>query len=279
MAPTCSVCGKREAVYRRDFSGQDLCSICLGRTVESSIRNSIAEAGVLSPGDTILLPITLTAPYYSQILALLLPALEKRHGSKVVIAVPSGLGVDADAVASRGDVVEIDVPGPRVYEDPLDCIRYDRSWSLYYARKLGADAVAFPLTRTHLTLIGLEAVLQGRPEAISDSLLVVDSRPPVFNPLAGIEAETVAAYGIVRGVKPLDTPCRLVWASKHVYRSVARGRPELAFSMGKLSPRLAALASRSMVRCRVCGGASPGPVCPSCERTGALEYFSPEESL
>ena len=279
MPPACSVCGKREAVYRRDYSGQNLCPICLGRTIERSIRKSIAEARVLSPGDTILLPITLSVPYYSQVLALLLPGLEKRHGSKVVVAVPTALGVGTGAVASRGDVVEVDVPSPRAYENPLDCIRYDRSWSLYYARKLGADAVAFPLTRTHLTLIDLEAVLQGRPEAISDSLLVVDSRPPVFNPLAGVEAETVAAYGIVRGVEPLDTPCRPVWASKYVYRSVARGRPELAFSMGKVSPRLAGLASRSMTRCRVCGGASPGPVCPSCKRTGALEYFSPEDPL
>jgi len=274
--PKCDVCRRRPAFYRRTYSGQNLCPICLRRAVEKAVKRAIAEAAVLEPGHTILIPITLSLPYYSQILARLLPHLEKKYSSSVIIVVPEDYNWDPPT-AENTRTIRASIPHPREIRDIIDCIRYDRAWSLYYARHYNVDAIAFPLTRTHATLIGMEALLRGRPEALSDSLLALDTSPPTLNPLYHVEAEAVVALGYALQLEPLSPLCRARWLAKEVARRVLPGRPELAFSSGKVLPRLTGLASRSMGRCRVCGGYSSGDVCASCARTGALSFFEAKD--
>jgi len=272
--PTCDICKRRQAFYRREYSGQNLCHMCLRRTLEKAMKKAIAESKKLSPGHTLLIPITLTLPYYSQILARILPHVEKKYASKVVIAVPRAYSWKPRDPSPNATIVEADIAPPAGYEDPIDCIRYDRAWSLRLAQRLGADAVVLPLTRTHVTLIGMEAILRGRPEALSETLLALDTRPPTINALYNIEAEAVAALGFALGIEPLAPRCTPTWLAKTVARRVLPGRPELAFSSGRVLPRLAALATRSVTRCKVCGGYSEGDVCRSCARTGALRLLA-----
>ena len=46
---TCSVCGTREAVYHRRYSGESLCEVCLRNSLEYKVRRTIGKNNLLSP--------------------------------------------------------------------------------------------------------------------------------------------------------------------------------------------------------------------------------------
>ena len=268
LTPLCSVCKRRPSVYRRTYSGEYLCSVCLRRALEKTVRRSLGGHGLLRPGMRLLVPAAVSSPLWSLVLLEALVRVERRYGSRIIFAVPDSLGeIDLSRVEAPGvEVVRIRVKPelPPGAPDPVACWRYDRRWSLKAARSLGADAVIVPLTRTDLNLLMLEALLRGEPEALSEARPALPwTRPPVVSGFWRAEGEMVAAYAAIRGLEaPSGCVPRLVDA-KELFYSIARGRPELEYSASKTMGMLSQTGGPRA--CEECGGLG-GPLCRYCRR-------------
>jgi len=254
---TCSVCRKRPAAYKRTYSGHALCPLCLERMLERAVRRALA-GGALERGSTVLVPLYRFDPWGSLALAGLVERIEARHAGRVLLAVPR----EYEALAGGRETIIVDAPTPG-RDTLLHCMRLERSWALEAARRAGASAIVDSINRDMLSIAGLEALLEGSPEALSDSLPATTwTEPPVFHGFARVEAEAVAAYAFLRGLTTVEPLCRAPSAAKRVYLRVAPGRPELAFSSARVLEWLSSRAP-NRVPCRFCGGYG-GPVCRFC---------------
>lgn len=276
----CDVCRRRDAVYLRTYSGHKLCLPCLEKILARTVKRAIGESHLLEPRPKILVPIRPSAPAHSLAILALLSRVEKKFDATLGVLLPSQLrgreevsrGIEYAGKNVKVEVIEANTPLPST-SDAVACIRFERAWSLHYARKWGADAVAFPVSRTCMNLIGVEALLSGRIEALSESLPILDwARPPVLASAYYIEAEALTAYAYLRGLhsSPL---CNLYIPAKTPLLSIMGRRPELEFSSHKTIMRIAERL-RGMERCRVCGGFTrEGSICRYCEETGASQLF------
>jgi len=253
---TCSVCKRRPAAYKRAYSGHALCPLCLERMLERAVRRALA--GVLERGATVLVPVYRFDPWGSLALARLLARVEARHRGRVVVAAPK----EYEGAAAEFEVLAVEAPKPR-RDTLLHCMRLERAWALEAARRVGASAVVDSVNRDMLSMAGLEALLEGAPEGLSDALPAMAwVEPPVVHGFARVEAEAITAYAFLRGLTRAEPACSAPAAAKRVYLRVAPGRPELAFSSARV---LEWLSSKAPNRepCRFCGGYG-GPVCRFC---------------
>ncbi len=259
--PVCSLCRRRPAFYYREYGGHALCPVCLERMIEKAVKRTLNEAGVLEPSTRVLVPIYRFDPWGGLAAARIVGRIEAQYNVEVLVAAPAEYR-DVLEGALPGRLVAEEAPRPR-RDTLVHCIRLERSWALEAARREGAAAIIDSLNRTHLLLSALEALLDGRSEALSDALPAMTwTRPPVIHAFSRVEAETVTAHAHARGYTSLLSPsCRAAALSKRIYSSIAGRRPELAFSMEKTVPRLAE-AARSEA-CVFCGGFG-GPVCSYC---------------
>ena len=273
---TCSVCRRRPAFYLREYSGHRLCTLCIERTLAKTVKRRVNSTHLLSPGDTIAVPLYRYDPSGGLSLARLLSIVEARYGSRILILAPRGGGYEehvsrvAEDASHRVDaeVVWVEPLKPRV-DRLVHCMRLERSWALRAAAEAGARVVVDSVNRSQALLAAMDALFDARVEGVSEALPVVPSEPPVIHGFYDVEAETVAAYAYSRGLVA-GPSCRARSASKRVFLSVARGRPELAFSGYKVLEKLASRAEDlAGGRCRLCGGLG-GPVCSYCREAGAL---------
>jgi hypothetical protein len=270
MTIKCTVCKRRSAVYKRTYSGDLLCPICLERAVIRGVRRSLGEAGILLPRHTILLPITFSNPLGSLVLSHVLPKVERRFGSQVIVGIPEELVDVVDVLPEnlKYHIIEIDGTPTRTREDPIFCWRFDRRWSLLTARLVNANAIILPLSRTDLNLLALHALISGKPEALSEALPLINwTNPPIISGLSRLEGEIVAAYAAVKNIDAPKGCCPDLSLSKSLFYSVAGRRPELEFSSFK-SLRLLLEGARRLSKCKYCGGFTrEGEVCEYCRNS------------
>ncbi|MCE4624780.1 MAG: hypothetical protein F7C35_02810 [Desulfurococcales archaeon] len=278
----CSVCGRRQAVYKRTYSGELLCKTCLERAVIKGVRRSLAEAHALRPMMKLLLPLTFSNPLGSLVLASVLPKVERQYNGRVTLALPQSLSTDVDEeVLTRSglDVVHVKLEPERPpSRDPIECWRFDRRWALRTAFQLSQDAIILPLTRTDLNLLLIHTILSGRPEGLSEALPSITwTKPPIISGLSKLEGEIVAAYSAINKINPPQGCNPDLWASKELVYSVARRRPELEFSSHKSLTLLLEGLTRSLHprHCRMCGGftVGNGDVCQYCSKLDLNAYL------
>lgn len=270
----CDVCGRREAVYFRSYSGQKLCGVCLRRTLERAVRRAVGESGGIPPRSRVVVPISFTAPHASIALVDVASRVERRFGSEIIVLRPREVEVEGSVISegSYVGVVELSVEPPR--EATLnECLRFDVAWSAKAASSLGGDSVLTPFTLTDRILAALDALISGEAWLISDSAISRRvGRVRVIHAFGTIEGETVAAYTARLG-STAWSPCRVLSPSKKVFYSIAYRRPELEYSSVKTLSRLLSLAWRGGV-CESCGGYTPGSeerLCPVCSKLRPAE--------
>jgi len=282
-APRCSVCGRR-AVYKRSYSGELLCERCLLRSLARSVKRQASRSGGFRPRMRVLVPAALTAPHLGLALALALHEATRGLDVTVDIAVPAGreweVYVHPDSLARL-----MKLPRARLWKALLRlrrlpsslraCLRLDRAWSAAAARLIGAGAVGLPVTRTTVILVMLDSLMEGADWGLSDALEEsVDINGVHVAPLLySVEGEAAAALAAAWRLYAWS-PCKPRSLSAEAFWSVAGRRPELEFSVQKVVGLLARGSSRA--RCPLCGGASPGGVCPDCRISG-LEGVEVEE--
>jgi len=277
-AAKCSVCG-RAAVYKRTYSGEILCERCLLRALARSVKRQASRYGrTFRARMSVLVAASLHSPHLGAALALALSRATANLGVAVNMAIPQGdgWGVEFDPESLE----TLRARGVRIWRAHLrlegglpstlvGCMRLDRAWSARAARLIGAHAVAVPVTRTLAILAALDSLLAGEPWGLSEASQEASSVSglavaPLFY---GVEGEAAAALA---GAWRLHAwpACRPSTLGKRAFYSIARGRPELEFSVHKTVEPLAASARRRYGVCPQCGGLTPGGgLCPHCRRS------------
>ena len=54
----CTLCGRNEAVFRRNYSGENLCKRCFCRTVEDRVRKTISKYEMFGPKDNFMVAVS-----------------------------------------------------------------------------------------------------------------------------------------------------------------------------------------------------------------------------
>ncbi|MCE4601545.1 MAG: hypothetical protein F7C38_08360 [Desulfurococcales archaeon] len=279
----CDVCKKRDALYYRTYSGHRLCTICLERILSKTVKRTIGESGLLTPGSRILAVVRPSEPMHSLASLLLLSIVESKFNVELHVLAPSQLNKNnmIESIVDRigrwvksSSLIE-EFPLPKS-QGPIHCIRYERAWALSRAKKLNADVIAFPLSRTCINTIGLEALLSSRTDALSEALPAIPwTRPPIFSPIANIEGEALSAYAFLKGLQ-LDPLCTTTIPAKIPLLSILGNRPELEFSSSKTIIKLSRKINTGY--CELCGGYTRRGerICGYCIESGASLFFSRE---
>ena len=265
----CSVCGRRGAFYLRRSSGQRLCVKCLEQAIEAAVKRSIRGINVFRPGMRVGVYIASLDPRAGLALSAVMGSLERRYGGEAAALKPPYVSLDSSAVElleSRG--VKVVEAGRRLNGSfhAASLLRLERALAVEAASELGLRVAMLPVTRTMISMIGVEAMMSGRLEYMWDlSVGWVEVRgvTAVYG-LRTIESEAVAAYYYALGVN-VESQVEPVYRFKRVYTSIAySGRPELEHS-SEASIELLASTIEVGGGCRLCGApAGSLGVCSDC---------------
>jgi len=261
----CSVCGRRDAVYFRVFSGDKLCLPCLRRQLMRSVKRALGSAGVLKPRQRILVLVSPVSPVVSLAHLDLVSRIEAGYGSRIVAIVPDTIALSGDTFSRVegivDEVIRVDV-GELNGLNLVECMRLDRGIAAVYARRSGSIAAILPYTRDHLTLAALEAIT-GEWWYWSESMDRWSGLVPLIAGFSRVESEAAAAYGFLAGYYA-ESRCSIFSKSKSVLKRVSYGRPELVYSSSKSIELFSRAVSRMGGVCRICGGFSDSSICSIC---------------
>ena len=263
------MCKRRRPCYKRTYSGDLLCEVCLERALLKAVKRAVGRYKVLEPRSRVLVPITYTAPHLSAALALVITKLEAKFSTEVIIARPKDIALDEvkgwPPEGSKEVLVDVIKDGVKT-NSPSACIRFDRRWSLSLARELGVKAVALPFSRTDLIILSLNALLVEGIEALSESLDLIEvDGVKFFSAFSAVEGEIVSAYVATRSLWFYSDFCEYEVPARKVFFSVAGRRPELEFSRDKTLVPIQRKVAERLHRCKLCGGfVREGELCSYC---------------
>ncbi len=275
MNKICSICKKRQAVYYRAYSGEYICAKCLNNVMEKNVKKEINKTKALNIDSKIVIPITHFSPSSSIALSNLVYRIEKQFKSKIAIIIPKGYNIEEirNLLENKSDlfIAEINIIPPEKLS-LQECIRFERAWSIKAAKILGYEFVFLPISRTDISLMIIDSLINGEANFLSESLEFMEYNGIKFlYPISGIEGETLVSYEFLSGinVKPLCLP---YIKSKNVFYSIVGNRPELDFGserlIGKLGNFLEKLKEN---RCKICAGFSDKEICNTCEKLNLKE--------
>lgn len=272
----CSVCGRRPAFYFRRASGHLLCRQCLASALERGIKRSLRGITAFRPHGFLLIAPTAFDPAAAHVVARLLrvPAVRSR-ARLALLRVKRYPGWDCPEVDGVEELLVEAEPLPQGGVDALDLLRFERALAAEAAKLFGADAALLPVTRSTLSLLGLQALLDARLEFLVDvsGNKMVARGVPVFYALQATEQEAVRAleYSLDPSLPECRSEVKPVAPAKRVYAMVAEpGRPELEYSSVRAAEALVS-GLQGYTVCPSCGGPTvrgKGP-CDSCLRTEA----------
>lgn len=272
----CSVCGKRPAFYFRKASGHLLCRQCLASALERSVKRSLKGIAAFRPHGFLIVAPTAFDPAAAHVTARLLRGPARRSRARLALLKVKGYpGWDCPEV---GGVEELPVeaePLPKGEVDALDLLRFERALAAEAAKRFGAEAALLPVTRSTLSLLGLQALLDARLEFLVDvsGNKIIARGVPVFYALQATEQEAVRAleYSLDPSLPECGSEVKPVAPAKRIYAVVAEpGRPELEYSSVRAAESMAS-GLRGYTICPSCGGPTGrgGSPCDSCLRTEA----------
>ncbi len=269
MAKLCTVCKRREAVYKRTYSGDLLCKPCLRRQLTRQIKHSLGSQGILKPRQHVIVALSPLAPLQSLTLAEIATSIEAKYGSKVTILYNKNtIKINNNRMQRPPvDAVELIVADDMLPKEDMtytECMRFERATAVIHAIQNGADAVILPYTRDMLAIAMLEATASDWTY-LSEARDYLAGAKPAIAGLSRVESEAASAYAALSGydAQPLCKPRMLL---SKVFKRIARGRPELVYSTAKSIELLSTQAGVKARTCRICGGYTrQGDVCSICK--------------
>jgi len=281
VAILCDMCRRRRAVYKRTYSGHNLCPACLEKMLARSVKRVIGESSLLDPGSTITSIVRPSSPSISLAGLLLLSRVESKFNVKLKIIIPKTL-VESnpikhaiEKISKRIETYIIEESFPiRETRNLIACVRLERAWALKHSKNHNSNALLFPLDRTTSNLLGIDALLSGNREGLSEVLpFLTWTQPPTINFLYRIESEALTALAYVEGLY-MDPYCYPPLPSKIPFTAIMGSRPELEFSSYKTLKRIAEESIPRLRKCMICGGfAESGDVCSYCRELGGPGFL------
>jgi len=301
----CTLCGRKDAVFGRSYSGENLCVRCFCRTIEDRVRRTISKYEMLGPKDRIM--VAVSGGKDSVTLLHILAKIEKAFPDAVLCAgtVDEGirdyrdealriaegncrkLGVEHLVTSFKelfgyelDEIVELT---RRKGENGLTPCSYcgvlRRKALNAMAREAGVDKLVIAHSLDDETQTMLLNVVHGDPMRIARSKPVLDVVHPKFvqrvKPLCMVPEKEVVLYAYLKGIEFQSITCPYAQTALRNDIRTMLNRMEhkhagtlftVFNSIEKIRPALEAFAEEVKLQdCKLCGEPTVGDLCRACQ--------------
>jgi len=301
----CTLCGRKDAVFGRSYSGENLCGRCFCKTIEDRVRKTISKYEMLGPKDKIM--VAVSGGKDSVTLLHILAKIEKAFPGVVLCAgtVDEGirdyrdealkiaegncrkLGVDHVVTSFKElfgyELDEIVALLRKRGENGLTPCSYcgvlRRKALNTLAREAGVDKLVIAHSLDDETQTMLLNVVHGDPMRIARSKPVLDLIHPKLvqrvKPLCMVPEKEVVLYAYLKGIEFQSISCPYAQtALRNDIRSMLNrmehkhaGTLFTVFSsIERIRPALEAFAEEvKLHECKLCGEPTVGDLCRACQ--------------
>jgi uncharacterized protein (TIGR00269 family) len=301
----CTLCGRKDAVFGRSYSGENLCGRCFCRTVEDRVRKTISRYEMLGPKDKIM--VAVSGGKDSVTLLHILAKIEKAFPDVVLCAgtVDEGIGEYRDEALRIAEgncrklgVEQVVTSFKELFGYGLDeivelirgrgesgltpcsyCGVLRRKALNILAREAGVDKLVIAHSLDDETQTMLLNVVHGDPMRIVRSKPVLDVVHPKFvqrvKPLCMVPEKEVVFYAYLKGIKFQSIPCPYAQTALRNDIRTMLNRMEhkhagtlftVFNSIEKIRPALEASAEEVKLQdCKLCGEPTVGDLCRACQ--------------
>jgi uncharacterized protein (TIGR00269 family) len=301
----CTLCGRKDAVFGRSYSGENLCGRCFCRTVEDRVRKTISRYEMLGPKDKIM--VAVSGGKDSVTLLHILAKIEKAFPDVVLCAgtVDEGIGEYRDEALRIAEgncrklgVEQVVTSFKELFGYELDeivelirgrgesgltpcsyCGVLRRKALNILAREAGVDKLVIAHSLDDETQTMLLNVVHGDPMRIVRSKPVLDVVHPKFvqrvKPLCMVPEKEVVFYAYLKGIRFQSIPCPYAQTALRNDIRTMLNRMEhkhagtlftVFNSIEKIRPALEASAEEVKLQdCKLCGEPTVGDLCRACQ--------------
>jgi uncharacterized protein (TIGR00269 family) len=309
----CTLCGKKDAIFGRSYSGEKLCRRCFCKTIEDKVRKVISKYEMLGPKDRIM--VAVSGGKDSVTLLHILTKIEKAFPEVVLTAGTVDEGIrgyrdEALRIAERNcrklGVEHVVTSFKELFGYELDeivelvrrrgekgltpcsyCGVLRRKALNTMARDAGVDKLVTAHSLDDETQTLLLNVVHGDPLRIARSKPVLTVVHPKLvqrvKPLCMVPEKEVVFYAYLKGIEFQCIPCPYAQAAlRNDIRSMLNSMEHkhagtlytIFSSMERIRPALESFAEEvKLQNCKVCGEPTVGDLCKACQMLQELRVL------
>lgn len=310
---TCTKCDRKEAVYKRPYSGEKLCGRCFCKSIEAKVRATISKYEMLKHDDKIIIGVS--GGKDSVTLLHILTKIERDFPKASLSAVTVDEGIrgyrdEALKIAEKNcqklDVEHVVVSFKEMYGAELDeivnktqqkednqltpcsyCGVLRRKTLNTTAREAGANKLATAHNLDDETQTMILNIIHGDPLRIARVKPVLSIIHPKLiqrvKPLCEVLEREVAFYAHLRKIEFHGVPCPYAGAAlrndvrnmlNRMDRRHAGTKYTIFRSMERLRPALEALGKKEELReCKICSEPTVAEICKPCQMLKELHVL------
>ncbi len=301
----CTLCGRKDAVFGRSYSGEKLCGRCFSTTIEDKVRKTISKYEMLGPKDRIM--VAVSGGKDSVTLLHILTKIEKAFPEVVLSAGTVDEGIQdyrdealkiADRNCKKLGLEHVITSFKELFGYELDeivelvrrrgekgltpcsyCGVLRRKALNTMAREAGVDKLVTAHSLDDETQTMLLNIVHG------DSLRIARSKPVLnvihpklvqrVKPLCQVPEKEVAFYAYLKGIEFQSIPCPYAQtALRNDIRSMLNSMEHkhagtlytIFNSMERIRPALESFADEVKLQdCKLCGEPTVGDLCRPCQ--------------
>ncbi|UCG45115.1 MAG: TIGR00269 family protein [Candidatus Bathyarchaeota archaeon] len=303
--PMCTVCDRRGAIFKRVYSGQQLCARCFCRSIEQKVQATASKYEMLQPDDKIM--VAVSGGKDSVVLLRLLARMEEAFPKTTLRAVTidegvrgyrdealeiavkncQELGVEHTVVSFKGMfgyeldrlVTLIREKGMKGLTPCAYCGVLRRQALNVAAREAGADKLATGHSLDDETQTMLLNIIHGDALRIARVAPVLPVAHPKLvqriKPVCEVLEREIVLYAYLKKLRFHDTPCPYAGTAlrndvRSMLNRMEQKHPGTKFaiyrSIERIRPGLESLAKDGALQnCRFCGEPTVAQTCRSCQ--------------
>lgn len=300
----CNLCGKKDAVFGRSYSGEKLCGRCFCKSIENKVRKAISKYKMLNPKDKIMVavsggkdsvtllhilakiesafPATLSAGtvdegirnYRDEALKNAARNCQKLGIEHLITSFRELFGYELDEIVKL-----VRRKGEKGLSPCSYCGVLRRRVLNTMARDAGVDKLVTAHSLDDETQTMLLNVIHGDPLRIVRSKPVLDVIHPKLvqrvKPLCHVPEKEVAFYAYLKGIEFQCIPCPYAQTAlrndiRSMLNSMEYKHPGTLYaifnSVERIRPALEAFAEEvKLQKCKMCGEPTVGDLCKPCQ--------------
>ncbi len=310
---TCTLCKKRDAIFGRKYSGENLCKRCFSKTIEDKVRRTVSKYNMFGPRDNIMVGVS--GGKDSVTLLHILTKIEKIFPEVSICAGIVDEGIKhyrdealkiADRNCQKLGVDQIHVSFKKMFGYKLDeiveLIRKKRTNGLEpcsycgvlrrkalntIARETGVDKLAIGHSLDDETQTILLNIIHGDPMRIARSKpvtnLVHQELIQRVKPLCRIPEKEIVFYAYLKGIEFQCIDCPYAQTAlrndiRNILNQMEHKHSGTLFtifnSIEKIRPALeTAVEEVKLKDCKICGEPTVLNICRSCEMLQELKVL------
>ncbi len=310
---TCTLCKKRDAIFGRRYSGENLCRRCFCQTIEDKVRRTISKYNMLGPREKVMIGVS--GGKDSVTLLHILTKIEKIFPYVTICAGTIDEGIkhyrdEALKIAERNckkvGVDQIVVSFKKMFGYELDeivqLIRNKRTNGLtpcsycgvlrrkalnHIAKEVEATKLVIGHSLDDETQTILLNIFHGDPMRIARSKPITSVVHPHFvqrvKPLCQIPEKEIVFYAYLKGIEFQCIDCPYAQTAlrndiRNILNQMEHKHSGTLFtifnSIEKIRPALEKVSEEvKLTECKICGDPTVGDICRPCEMLQELKIL------